>query len=225
MKRPLSANALKWIAVVSMTMDHMGAVLFTSCIWMRCIGRLAFILYAFLITEGYIHTHNLKRYIGRLGLLALVSEIPFDLLFHGSVLYWGSQNVYFTLLLGLLGIYLMDQALQRLPVQMQFLALIPIVLVSLAAYVISCDYRYYGILIITVFYICRKNLPAAFAGVGIIQALMNTIQLFGMAAFLPIALYNGKKGWGGKGLQWLFYFYYPVHMLAIYLAGRLLGII
>ncbi len=225
MEKRLSANVLKWIAVVSMTIDHMGAVLFPQHLWMRCVGRLAFILYAFLVTEGYVHTHDLKRYLGRLGLLALISEIPFDLLFHRTLFYWPSQNVFFTLVLGLLGIFFMEKAVGKLPVNWGFLSLAPVALMGVIAQMISCDYRYFGILMITVFYIFRKRTLAAFVGIGVIQALMSTIQMFGMAAFLPIALYNGKKGRGGKVLQWLFYFYYPAHMAAIYMAGSLLGII
>lgn len=225
MEKRLSANILKWIAVISMTIDHMGAVLFPQQIWMRYVGRMAFILYAFLITEGYVHTHNLKRYLERLSLLALISEIPFDLLFHRTFFYWPSQNVFFTLVLGLMGIFLMEKAAGKLPVNWVFLSLIPVALMGIIAQIISCDYRYFGILIITVFYIFRKRPLAAFAGIGLIQAFMNTIQMFGLAAFLPIALYNGKKGRGGKVLQWLFYFYYPLHMAAIYVAGILLGII
>ena len=112
----LSSNIFKMDRCYIYDLDHMGAVLFPQQIWMRYVGRMAFILYAFLITEGYVHTHNLKRYLGRLSLLALISEIPFDMLFHRTFFYWPSQNVFFTLVLGLMGIFLMEKAAGKLPV-------------------------------------------------------------------------------------------------------------
>ena len=123
MPKILSSNGLKLIAAVSMTVDHIGAALFPQALWLRCIGRLAFVLYAFLITEGYIYTRNVKWYMARLGLLAVLSEVPFDLLFHRSLFYPYAQNVFFTLFLGLLAIYLMDLLGSRLAPGMWFLCL------------------------------------------------------------------------------------------------------
>ena len=223
MKKILSGNSLKVLAVASMTVDHVGAVLFPSQIWMRCVGRLAFVIYAFLIAEGYFHTHNVKKYMGRLGFLAIVSEIPFDLIFHHTFVYWGSQNVFFTLFLGLVGLYLMDRIKMRLQPQFWFCALIPVAAMCLAAGLLQCDYRYYGILVITLFYMARDYRWAAFGGIAVIQVWMGWIQSFGIAALIPIALYNGKKGNGGKLLQWIFYFYYPVHLLIIYGIWRYAG--
>ena len=223
MKKILSGNSLKVLAVASMTVDHVGAVLFPSQIWMRCVGRLAFVIYAFLIAEGYFHTHNVKKYMGRLGFLAIVSEIPFDLVFHHTFVYWGSQNVFFTLFLGLVGLYLMDRIKMRLQPQFWYCALIPVAAMCFAAGLLQCDYRYYGILVITLFYMARDYRWAAFGGIAVIQVWMGWIQSFGIAALIPIALYNGKKGNGGKLLQWIFYFYYPVHLLIIYGIWRYAG--
>ena len=223
MKKILSGNSLKVLAVASMTVDHVGAVLFPSQIWMRCVGRLAFVIYTFLIAEGYFHTHNVKKYMGRLGFLAIVSEIPFDLVFHHTFVYWGSQNVFFTLFLGLVSLYLMDRIKMRLQPQFWFCALIPVAAMCLAAGLLQCDYRYYGILVITLFYMARDYRWAAFGGIAVIQVWMGWIQSFGIAALIPIALYNGKKGNGGKLLQWIFYFYYPVHLLIIYGIWRYAG--
>lgn len=97
----MTVFVLKIIAVVSMLIDHTGAVLFPENLWLRIIGRLAFPIYCFLIAQGARHTRSLGKYIGRLALFALVSEIPYDLAFHAGLLTRGS-NVYFTLLLGLI---------------------------------------------------------------------------------------------------------------------------
>ncbi|MBS5521892.1 MAG: hypothetical protein KHX56_06430 [Clostridiales bacterium] len=216
MPKILSSNGLKLIAAVSMTVDHIGAALFPQALWLRCIGRLAFVLYAFLITEGYIYTRNVKWYMARLGLLAVLSEVPFDLLFHRSLFYPYAQNVFFTLFLGLLAIYLMDLLGSRLAPGMWFLCLIPVGAACVAAGWLQCDYRYYGVLMIAVFFACKSRYIEMFLGVAVISMAMNTIQLWGITAMLPISLYNGKKGKGSRLFTWLFYFYYPVHMLLIF---------
>ena len=216
MPKVLSGNSLKLIAIASMTVDHMGAVLFPQALWMRYIGRLAFVIYAFLITEGYFHTHNVRRYMARLGLLALLSEVPFDLLFHGRMIDPYSQNVFFTLLLGLAGIALMDRLACRFTAGAWILSLIPVAAACVIAGWLQCDYRYYGVLMIAIFYVGRSHMGEMFLGIAIIQAAMNRIQLFGIVALLPISMYNGKKGKGGRIFQWFFYIYYPLHMLILY---------
>lgn len=216
MPKVLSGNALKIIAVISMTVDHMGAVLFPQALWMRCVGRLAFVLYAFLIGEGYVHTHSISRYLFRLGILAVISEIPFDLLFYRRLFYWHAQNVFFTLFLGLLCIYCMDLLCCRLEDRWKGLMFIPVAAACLAAAGLQCDYKYYGILMMVIFYVWRVHKTEMFLGIALIQGAMNQIQLFGIAALIPISLYNGKRGMGKRCFQWLFYFYYPLHMIILY---------
>ena len=118
-KRGLSGSALKWIAVISMLVDHAAVVFFVASrevgrpllsadlyIVLRCIGRLAFPLYAFLLAEGFFHTRSVEKYLLRLFLFGVMSEIPFDLAFRGVWLEGTYQNVYFTLALGLLAVWL-----------------------------------------------------------------------------------------------------------------------
>src|SRR5699024_2332190 len=97
----LSGFQLKCIAILSMALDHTGAVLFPQEIWLRCAGRLAFPVFCFLIVEGFVHTHDVYRYMARLGVFALISEIPYDLAFRGVCLEFAYQNVFFTLLIGI----------------------------------------------------------------------------------------------------------------------------
>lgn len=113
---PLSGTTLKWIAVISMLIDHTAEVLInhnaalTDPIWaqiyvlMRGIGRIAFPIYAFLLVEGFLHTKDVKKYLARMLTFAVVSEIPFDLAVFHTPFYWGYQNVFFTLFLGLLAL-------------------------------------------------------------------------------------------------------------------------
>lgn len=104
----LSAAALHLIAMALMLMDHLWATLLPAQEWLTCAGRLAFPIFAFMAVEGYFHTRNLKRYALRLLLFALLSEVPFDLMYGGTWFYPVHQNVIWTLLLGLLGVHLME---------------------------------------------------------------------------------------------------------------------
>lgn len=117
-QRPaLSGTALKRLALCSMLLDHLGAScleagvfsrpgpisepLLTLDVCLRWAGRLAFPLYCFLLVEGFLHTHSLRQYAGRMLAFALVSEFPFDLAFFHTLIYRGHQNVYWTLFFGL----------------------------------------------------------------------------------------------------------------------------
>ncbi len=212
----LDSNALKLIAVISMTIDHVGFILFPGQLWLRCIGRLAFPIYAFLITEGYLHTHNVKKYLLRLGILAVVSEIPFNLAISGTLIAPEHQNVFLTLFLGLLAIALMEKGQLYLPPNLTALSILPVLLACLAAIILKTDYDCYGILIISLFYIAKTRPMLQFISVGVMQYLMGPVQLFGQLAFIPIFMYNGKKGYTSRLLQWGFYLYYPLHLLVLY---------
>ena len=104
----LSAAALHILAMVLMLMDHLWATLLPAQDWLTCAGRLAFPIFAFMAVEGYFHTHSFRKYALRLALFAVLSEVPFDLMYGGTWFYPVHQNVIWTLLLGLLGIHLME---------------------------------------------------------------------------------------------------------------------
>ena len=113
----LSASVLKWIAVVTMLIDHFAAAVYWQLdgkeyeIYriLRYIGRIAFPIYCFLLVEGFFYTHNVKKYIGRCLVFALLSEIPFNMAIFGKVWYPQGQNVYFTLTLGLCALVVLDK--------------------------------------------------------------------------------------------------------------------
>ena len=132
-KTGISGSVLKWIAVITMAIDHMGAGFLESYVmnawggspigntfagrWneilsvdqiLRYIGRPAFPIFCFLLVQGFLHTRDVKKYAIRLGIFALISEIPFDLALHIRPFHWQNQNVFFTLLLGLLAIWFMQ---------------------------------------------------------------------------------------------------------------------
>lgn len=136
-KKGISGSTLKLIAIAAMLIDHISATVLTRILivngmgnitsqaqqeqWMRenaglygcmlvmrLIGRLGFPIFCFLLAEGFQKTRNVKKYALRLGLFALLSEIPFDLACHGKVLEFGYQNVFFTLFLGVLLMWACD---------------------------------------------------------------------------------------------------------------------
>ena len=109
----LNVFALKTIAILTMLIDHVGAGLYPSQIWFRVIGRIAFPIFAFLVCEGFFHTRNVRRYAVRLGIFAIISEIPFNLLHSYHLFDPDAQNVFFTLLIGLLTIYGVSACAQK----------------------------------------------------------------------------------------------------------------
>ena len=104
----LDGTTLKIIAMISMAFDHVGDMFFPSVMWPRMIGRLAMPIFSFFIAEGFAHTRDKKKYLGRLGLFALISEIPFDLAFDGR-LGLGHQNIMLTFFLAASALLLFDR--------------------------------------------------------------------------------------------------------------------
>ena len=147
----LDSFQLKCIAIVSMALDHTGAVLYPSQIWLRCLGRIAFPIFCFLIVEGFFHTHDVRRYMGRLGVFALISEIPYDLAFRGVPLEYAHQNVFFTLLIGI-GMVVLLERNREWPVKAVIL-----LLAMWLAVLIRSDYNFRGVLLIFVFYIFHES--------------------------------------------------------------------
>lgn len=201
----LSGSTLKLIAIISMLIDHTGAVLlngsqaYTLC---RFIGRIAFPIFCFLLVEGYCHTHDIKRYAGRLFLFALISEIPFDLAFSRTPVNFYYQNVFFTLWIGIGVMYAMDR--MGSPV----LKLFAVVAGMAAAGILRTDYSWMGIAAIAVLYYTRESrLRQVFCG-----ALMFLWELPAVGGFLPIYFYNGKRG---VSIKYLFYVFYPAHLLVL----------
>ena len=139
----MSSFVLKIIAIISMLVDHSGYLIFNSFSFMNYIGRLAFPIFAFLITEGYIHTSNLKKYFLRLLIFAVISQIPFMLLFPNSF----TLNILFTLALGLLAITVYNKLNNK------SLGFIFVILCAVLSHFLHFDYGWFGIAIIFIFYI------------------------------------------------------------------------
>lgn len=208
----LDSFQLKCIAIVSMALDHTGAVLYPSQIWLRCLGRIAFPIFCFLIVEGFFHTHDVRRYMGRLGVFALISEIPYDLAFRGVPLEYAHQNVFFTLLIGI-GMMVLLERNREWPVKAVIL-----LLAMWLAVLIRSDYNFRGVLLIFVFYIFHESRWLAVTAGGLWNFLyQGVIQKYGVLSVLPLALYNGERG---RKMKYFFYIFYPAHLLLLYGISR-----
>ncbi|WP_155834154.1 TraX family protein [Butyrivibrio sp. VCD2006] len=265
----VDGSTLKMVALVTMLIDHVGAGILLFVIragvypfggtfkasaevyeWIRHIGRQAFPIYCFLLTEGLIHTRSIPKYIRNLAIFGIISEPFFDLALkikyepftrdiftvyaaNKSILLH-CRNVYVTLLTGLLVIwtmklvedsfggplYFIDGSDERNP----FLALlyfIPAAAGALLAQYINSDYRWWGVVLIAIFFVFRNNrLLACFLGYIFFMNLGT--EEWSLPAFLLIMLYNGKPGKINRKFKYVFYAFYPVHLALIYFSRTVL---
>lgn len=258
----MTGAVLKNTAYVTMLIDHIFAVLFLNYMKLhtvnggwdprlepiyrtgRAVGRVSFILFAFLIVEGLFRTRSRARFSLRLFLFALLSEIPFDLAFSGRVFDWKSQNVYWTLLLGVLVVTIWEYLSYYRRVWAALGRLLTVTAACAAAFYGGTDYRFMGVLLILVFYLTRGKekgfqfVVVAFVMLfgtwgGYLMRYAGSItagslfysslrEMYGLFAFPLIFLYNGKKG---KQFPKPFYYgFYPVHLLILYGIARTTGI-
>jgi hypothetical protein len=215
----MNAFTLKMIAVVAMTIDHIGALLFPDALWLRIIGRLAMPIMAFLVVEGYHNTGNLKRYLLRLLIFAVIAQPVYRLAFPTGL------NVLFDLLVGLCLIWLVDRI--RLP----WVTYLLIVIAGIIGFVIELDWWHLGLMLILIFHKTRGRFKYTvsaistlfvvnlfvFATVSVYTAnhsyvIINAINLGGVLAFPVLFLYNGLRGFD---CRYFFYCYYPIHLLIL----------
>ncbi len=250
-KKGISGSTLKLIAITTMFIDHIGAALLgrylqlyqyvevmssgdmqAAVAWMeehgalymvywvlRMIGRLGFPIFCFLLIEGFQKTRDVKKYALRLGVFALLSEIPFDLAFKAQVLEFSYQNVFFTLFLGLLTMIACDAVAKTdwNKAVKGILSVVAIVAGAAAAELLHTDYAAIGVLCIMALYLFRKNK----VGQIVAGCVAFCWELTAPLAFVPIGFYNGERG---LKLKYVFYLFYPLHLLIIYGVSILLGV-
>ena len=220
---------LKIIAMVSMVFDHVGDMFFPELAWPRMIGRLAMPIFSFCIAEGYIHTSDKGRYLRRMGIFALVSEAPFDLAFEGR-LNLTHQNIMLTFFLAIIALMLFDRIrgekqedTGKYSAGRTFLGVCAVLGMAVIALLVKADYTLFAVIAVFLFYVLRDSgqLIRTGAGVGFL-AVTRTVGYYCTTglSLIPLLLYNGKKG---KGLKWLFYAFYPGHLLILYLMKLLLN--
>lgn len=204
----LNSFTLKMFAIVSMIIDHVGYIFFPNATIFRAFGRIAFPIFCFLIVEGFHHTRSHMNYLIRLTIFAFISEIPFDLAFQGMLFDWQHQNVFFTLVLGLISIFCLEEMNTRK------IYILPLILMWGTAELIHCDYGIGGVIFICMLYLTRETPWIRFVlSALILYVFWGSLELFGLFALLLIAFYNGKRG---PSAQMIFYWFYPVHLLVLY---------
>ncbi len=215
--RILDGTALKIIAMISMVFDHVGDLLFPGQTWMRFIGRIALPIFAFCVAEGYIHTRNKTKYLLRLFLFGLVSELPYDLARSGR-LESDQQNIMLTFALAILTLMLFDRITAGKKSVWKLIAgIAAAAVIGILSAFLRMESNFFVIGLILVFYIFRQRPHWIRILSGFIwhAALRNIgIYLWGLLSFIPLMMYNGEKG---KGLKWFFYIFYPGHLLLLYL--------
>ena len=199
-----------------MLIDHIGAMFYLDITVLRVIGRVAFPIYCFLLVQGFLHTSNLKKYMLRMGALALLSEVPFDLARTGYWLDLSRQNVFITLFLGLCCMTLYHLAEKK---QQPIIMASGILAVCILSQLIRADYQWLGILLIMIFYIWKTSKLICYAAFIIVISVyclivMSWLQAASVCALIPIYFYNGKRG--KYSFRYIFYFFYPVHLLIFY---------
>lgn len=222
---------LKVLACILMLIDHIGAVFFPKLLILRVIGRLSFPIFSFLLVEGYVKTSNFTKYASRLFLFALISQYPFKLAFRIN-----SYNIFFTLLAGLMAMYILDYKFYDNLKKNALMKAILIFGICILVEQIHTDYSFYGVLMILAFKCFREKsfykLVGALVLLNIIYILPNLKYLYypagsinlrvflqstSLLALVLIYFYNGERG---KKLKYLFYAFYPVHLTILYIIKK-----
>ncbi len=207
-----------------------GPLYYTMLI-MRGIGRLAFPIFCYFIVEGFQHTRDVKKYALRLFAFALISEVPFDLALAGTAWYPSYQNVYWTLLLGLIAIYFIDYVTKLDYSRFKNLTLENIVrtlgivcaaaIPMVVAHFLNTDYGAMGVMVIAVMYLLRKKPLLAYVAGVFILSLMSLVEILAILMVIPLYFYNGKRG---LKMKYFFYWFYPVHLLILWLICYAMGL-
>ena len=238
----LSSAFLHILAMMLMLCDHLWGTIVPGNDWLTWIGRITFPIYAFLIVEGYFHTRSLRRYAMRLLVLALISEIPFDLMLTGAVFYPFHQNVLWTFLIAMYMIALVERVKRRgKTLWTAAVGAAALGLGMLLGTVSMVDYGGAGVATVMLFYFARGRrwyhfaLQAAgmyYLNVEVLKGIYYPVTLFGhefefyqqslaLLALIPIWLYRGRQGHHSKAFRFACYAFYPVHMLILALLALL----
>lgn len=227
--------SLHIMAMVFMLCDHLWGTIVSGNDWLTCIGRMTFPLYAFMIVEGYFHTGNFKKYVKRLVLFALLSEIPFNLMMGSSVFYPVHQNALWTLLISLGLIHWNEKVKEKKLWKRVLVAAATVVLAFVGGTITLVDYHSAGILMALTFYFFRGKkwwhylgqlLCMWYINIELLGGLGYEVEVFGTTQFItqqgfalfaliPIWLYRGKRGYHSKALQYACYAFYPLHLLIL----------
>ncbi len=226
-----------------MLCDHLWATVIPGNDWLTDIGRIAFPIFAFMTVEGYEHTKNLRKYVGRLLVFALISEIPFNLMMGSRAFYPVHQNVLWTFLIGIGLVWLNDKVSGKNIAVRVLVGAGTALLGYMLGIVTFADYNGAGVLTVLVFWFFRKRKWWCFIGqlfclwyinTEIISGFFYVWEIFGketevlrqsfaMLALIPIWLYKGEQGLYNKAIRNIYYWFYPAHMLLLFAAREIIG--
>ena len=212
----LGRELLKWVAIVTMTVDHVGAILYPEFTVLRLIGRLSFPLFAYLLVLGMESTRNLRNYLTRLFVFALISQVPFFLAL--EVEPFGYLNIFFTLSFGLLFVHFFKKT--------SIYAMVPL----FASFILPIDYGVYGIAMIACMYILNQDTKFGVASLVLLNVLFLwpfSSQFLSIAA-LPFILVHrigsfklvrkaNEKIVFPLWRKYFFYVYYPLQFVVLYI--------
>ncbi len=236
LKFETTSMSLHIMAMLFMLCDHLWGTIVPGNDWLTCIGRISFPIFAFMIVEGYFHTKNLKKYVCRLLLFAIMSEIPFNLAMGSSVFFPVHQNVLWSFLISIGLIHLNEKAKRTRKFLIQTaVGFVTVILGYLVGIITMVDFYHAGILTVLVFYFFRQKKWYCYIGQLLCLWYINIEMLGGFAyelhfggqtyffsrqglallALVPIWLYRGKQGYHSKILQYACYAFYPVHLLIL----------
>lgn len=231
--------SLHLMAMAFMLCDHLWGTVVSGNDWMTCIGRIAFPIFAFMIVEGYFHTKNLKKYVERLFLFAIISEIPYNLAISGSFINPFQQNVLWTFLIAI-GLIWLNERVKEKKFWVKTLVMIATLVIAIVIGVLAmADYGYGGVMTVLVFYFFRGKEWWCYLAQLVCLFYLNTevmggygvdVNIFGINCFfhrqsfallalIPIWLYKGKQGYHSKLLKYVYYAFYPAHLLILGLIG------
>lgn len=230
----LSSGALKLIAAISMVLDHVACAMikdeFLYSLF-RYIGRLSFPIFCYVLVESFFYTSSKGKFLSRLILFAVISEIPYDLAIHKCMFYWDDQNVFWQLAAGVIVMWVSSmikdecESLTSINYLKKYLGTQVMMFIAAgmgmaAMYYFKVCYSYGGILLLLLFYYLREHLVwQLIANIVVNIGLFGGNQVWAAFAVIPMALYNGKKGI--INLKWGYYLFYPVHLLIIYIISEI----
>ena len=234
-KWEISSFGLHLLAMALMLCDHLWATVVPGNDWLTDIGRLAFPIFAFMTVEGYFHTKKLKKYVGRLLLFAVLSEIPFNLALGSRIFYPIHQNVLWSFLISIGLIHCNERVKEKEVWKRVLVGIASVCIGYLGGIITFVDFYNAGIFTVLVFYFFKNRKWWCYLGQLLCLWYINfemlggfsyEVSIFGethfiarqgiaLLALIPIWLYKGKQGYHSKMLQYIYYAFYPLHLLIL----------
>jgi len=211
-------TTLKIIAVLTMLCDHAAYILLNrqenEALYggLRIVGRISFPIFCFVLVQGFLSTKNVKKYITRLSVFALLSEIPFDLAFFKTPFTYSMQNVMFTMLIGLLVLIKMQKYEQEGNWIKEGLVLLA---GCAAAFVLQTDYSFFGVILISVFYLLRHNKIFQMLWAMLLILAHGGREVYAVFA-LPFCWWYDPQKKEVRLPKYFFYAFYPLHLLILW---------